>query len=317
MKPTTKAKKRARLRRKLRRFLPPAVGALALLLVVLLVFPQRIERDAKPSPAAAAAVGTPAALTPAPAPEPTAAPTPEAKPAVQPALLSSKSIYYPFDRELFTADARGRITYSGEGYRCLTGIDVSEHQYGIDWEKVAADGIDFAIIRTGYRGYTSGGLYEDKYFRANMEGALKAGLKVGVYFFSQATSRREAHEEAAYVLEQIRDYDVTLPVVFDMEILGYDYRTYNMTRRTLYGVTQAFCDDVRAAGYEPMIYMTQYLGYQKYTLRELTDYGFWFAEYYVDYPSFVYDIDIWQYSDTGSVAGISGNVDMDVYLIRE
>lgn len=317
MKPTTKAKKRARLLRRFRRCLLPAAGVLALLLVAVLAFPQRItRREAVPveKEQAAAALTTPAAISPlTPSPEP----APEPTPTPQTALLSARSIYYPFDPALFLSDSRGRITYSGEGYRCLTGIDVSEHQYAIDWEKVAADGIDFAIIRTGYRGYTSGGLYEDKYFRSNMEGALKAGLKVGVYFFSQATSRREAHEEAAYVLEQIRDYNVTMPVVFDMEILGNDYRTYNMTRRTLYGVTRAFCEDIRDAGYEPMIYMTQYLGYQKYTLRELTDYGFWFAEYYVDYPSFVYDIDIWQYSDTGSVSGISGNVDMDVYLIKE
>lgn len=260
---------------------------------------------------------TAAELAAAPAVKPAAAVLPASSQSTpSPSPLSDKSIYYPFDPSLFTADSKGRITYTGENYRCLTGIDVSEHQYGIDWNKVAADGIDFAIIRTGYRGYTSGGLYEDKYFRANMEGALKAGLKVGVYFFSQATSRREAHEEAAYVLNQIKNYNVTLPIVFDMEILGTDYRTYNMSRRTLYGATQAFCEDIREAGYEPMIYMTQYLGYQKYTLRELTDYGFWFAEYYVDYPSFVYDIDLWQYSDTGSVAGISGNVDMDLYLIK-
>ena len=247
---------------------------------------------------------------------PTAAPKPLPTATAEPVKQSDKGIYYPFDRALFTADERGRISYTGEGYRCMTGIDVSEHQYDIDWQQVAADGIEFAIIRTGYRGYTSGGLYEDKYFRQNMEGALNAGLQVGVYFFSQATSRREAHEEAAYVLEQIKDYHVTLPVVFDMEILGENYRTYNMSRRTLYGATCAFCEDIKAAGYEPMIYMTQYLGYQKYTLRELSDYGFWFAEYYVDYPSFIYDIDIWQYSDTGSVAGISGNVDLDVYLLR-
>ena len=302
MKPTKgKKKRRAQLRR---RWLYAACIP-CLLLIAALAWPRRVVRSAE-------------LLSPAPITEAAVSAMPAAMPAEKPKAvpLGTKGIYYPFDPALFVSDSRGRITYSGEGYTCMTGIDVSEHQYDIDWQKVAADGIDFAIIRTGYRGYTSGGLYEDKYFRQNMEGALNAGLKVGVYFFSQATSRREAHEEAAYVLEQIRDYDVTLPVVFDMEILGADYRTYSMSRRTLYGVTRAFCEDIREAGYEPMIYMTQYLGYQKYTLRELTDYGFWFAEYYVDYPSFVYDIDIWQYSDTGSVAGVNGNVDMDIFLIH-
>ena len=293
-----KKKRRAQLRRRL------TVACIPLLLLAALLFrqPERDAGAASPAPLLEAAVSAKPGAAKA---EPTLV-TP----------LSAGSIYYPFDPNLFVTDSRGRISYSGEDYSCLTGIDVSEHQYDIDWQQVAADGIDFAIIRTGYRGYTSGGLYEDKYFRQNMEGALNAGLQVGVYFFSQATSRREAHEEAAYVLEQIRDYRVTLPIVFDMEILGENYRTYNMSRRTLYGAACAFCEDVKAAGHEPMIYMTQYLGYQKYTLRELSDYGFWFAEYYVDYPSFIYDIDIWQYSDTGSVAGVSGNVDMDVYLIR-
>lgn len=300
MKPTKGKKKHTH--RRLPRWLYAAVPLL--LLVLLLCMPRRTEDVPPPTAAVAAAA-------------PTAKPTPSPVPTPEPAVPMDKGIYYPFDRSLFVADERGRISYTGEGYRCMTGIDVSEHQYDIDWQQVAADGIDFAIIRTGYRGYTSGGLYEDKYFRQNMEGALNAGLQVGVYFFSQATSRREAHEEAAYVLEQIRDYRVTLPIVFDMEILGENYRTYNMSRRTLYGAACAFCEDVKAAGHEPMIYMTQYLGYQKYTLRELSDYGFWFAEYYVDYPSFIYDIDIWQYSDTGSVAGVSGNVDMDVYLIKE
>ena len=303
MKPT-KGKKKRRAQQRRRQLYAVGGTALLLLLIAVLAWPEPSEQD----PTAP----VPTALAEAAVSKPKAAPPEES--VVTP--LSGKSIYYPFDRSLFVTDERGRITYEGEGYTCLTGIDVSEHQYDIDWQKVAADGIDFAIIRTGYRGYTSGGLYEDKYFRQNMEGALKAGLQVGVYFFSQATSRREAREEAAYVLEQIKDYNVTLPVVFDMEILSEDYRTYNMSRRTLYGATRAFCEDVKAAGYEPMIYMTQYLGYQKYTLRELTDYGFWFAEYYVDYPSFVYDIDMWQYSDTGSVAGVSGNVDMDVLMIR-
>ncbi len=317
MKPTkpTKGKKKAS-RRAQRKRLYIALACIPLVLLVLaFATPQKVVRGT-PTATEAPAPSAAASATPAPTEE-AAVPRLSLSAAPEATALSERSIYYPFDRSLFTADSRGRISYSGEGYRCMTGIDVSEHQYDIDWQKVAADGIEFAIIRTGYRGYTSGGLYEDKYFRQNMEGALAAGIKVGVYFFSQATSRREAHEEAAYVLEQIKEYDVTMPVVFDMEILGTDYRTYNMSRRTLYGATRAFCEDIRAAGYEPMIYMTQYLGYQKYTLRELTDYGFWFAEYYVDYPSFVYDIDIWQYSDTGSVSGISGNVDMDVYLIKE
>ncbi|MBE6970295.1 MAG: hypothetical protein E7442_09310 [Ruminococcaceae bacterium] len=288
----------------LKRILLGAAVLLALLLIVVLAFPNPAvqEPEATPPP------------TPAPTPRPTPAPaaaTPE------PEIYRPDNIYYQYDPALFVTDERGRITYTGEGYTSLTGIDVSEHQYDINWQQVAADGIDFAIIRSGYRGYSAGSLNEDKYFRQNMDGATAAGLPIGIYFFSQATSVREARDEANYVLDQIKDYNVTLPVVYDLEILGQNYRTYNMSRRTIYECARAFCDTVREAGYEPMIYMTQYLGYQKYTLRELTDYGFWFAEYYVNYPSFVYDFEIWQYSDTGRVAGVNGNVDLDLWLVPE
>lgn len=287
----------------LKKILLAASVLLALLLIVVLAFPSPAVQEPE--------------ATPEPTPPPTAAPTPTPAPTPEPEIYRPDNIYYSYDPALFVTDARGRITYTGEGYTSLTGIDVSEHQYDINWQQVANDGIDFAIIRSGYRGYSAGSLNEDKYFRQNMDGATAAGIPIGVYFFSQATSVREARDEANYVLEQIKDYDVTLPVVYDLEILGQNYRTYNMSRRTIYECARAFCDTVREAGYKPMIYMTQYLGYQKYTLRELTDYGFWFAEYYVQYPSFVYDFEIWQYSDTGSVAGVNGNVDLDLWLVPE
>ena len=301
----TTEKPSSRISRRLKTALCAAAALIAAVLLIYLVFP-----TAAPLPA-------PSEETVLPSPESTAAPAATPVPTAPP-LSAGDSIYYPYDPALFATDSRGRITYAGEGYRSLTGIDVSEHQYDIDWSQVAADGIDFAIIRTGYRGYTSGGLHEDKYFRQNIQGALEAGIPVGAYFFSQAISAREAREEAAFVIDQLKDYEVTMPVVFDMEILSREYRTYGLSRRTLYKCTQAFCDAIAEAGYTPMIYMTQYLGYQKYTLRELADlYDFWFAEYYVSYPSFVYDFRMWQYSDTGSVSGVSGNVDLDLYLLRE
>ena len=144
-----------------------------------------------------------------------------------------------WEPDLFSADSRGRMRYTGAA-STLTGIDVSEHQYDIDWRKVAADGVDFAMIRVGYRGSTAGGIYTDDYFEKNIRGALNAGLKVGVYFFSQALDAGEAAEEAAFVLEQIRPYEITMPVVFDWEIVGgSDARTYTVDRRTL-------CEAVRA-----------------------------------------------------------------------
>ena len=212
----------------------------------------------------------------------------------------------------FSADSRGRMQYSGGKY--LTGIDVSEHQYDIDWEKVAADGIDFAMIRVGYRGSTAGQIYMDEYFEKNIAGATAAGLKVGVYFYSQAINAEEAAEEAAFVLNAIRPYKVTFPVVFDWEIVGgSDARTYTVSRAVLCESAKTFCSAVEDAGYDAMIYFTQYLGYRKYILRQLSDYEFWYAEYEAK-PRIVFNFDMWQYSSTGSVNGIDGDVDLNIYF---
>jgi GH25 family lysozyme M1 (1,4-beta-N-acetylmuramidase) len=220
-----------------------------------------------------------------------------------------------WEPDRFSADSGGRMRYTGAA-STLTGIDVSEHQYDIDWRKVAADGVDFAMIRVGYRGSTAGGLYTDDYFEKNIRGALNAGLKVGVYFFSQALDAREAAEEASFVLEQIRPYEIAMPVVFDWEIVGgSDARTYTVSRQTLCEATRAFCGAVKDAGYEPMLYFTRYLGYRKYILRNLAEYGFWYAEY-EDRPRIAFDFDMWQYSETGKVDGIEGEVDLNLYFVR-
>ena len=221
-----------------------------------------------------------------------------------------------WDTALFSLDSRGRMTYNDSSIATRTGIDVSEHQYDIDWAAVAADGIDFAIIRLGYRGSTAGGLYEDGYFQQNIQGALANGLDVGVYFYSQAISVEEAREEAAFVLERLEPYQITYPVVFDWEIVGEDEaRTYTVGRRTLADCAAAFCQDIQDAGYDTMIYFTQYLGYRKYMLRTLTEHGFWYAEYEPQ-PRFAYDFDMWQYTCYGQVDGIEGEVDLNIQFLR-
>ena len=141
-----------------------------------------------------------------------------------------------------------------------------------------------------------------------------AGLKVGVYFYSQAINAEEAAEEAAFVLDAIRPYKVTFPVVFDWEIVGgSDARTYTVSRAVLCESAKTFCDAVEDAGYDAMIYFTQYLGYRKYILRQLSDYEFWYAEYEAK-PRIVFNFDMWQYSSTGSVNGIDGDVDLNIYF---
>ena len=285
------------------------------------------ETAATPAPTAAPTEQS--AETPAPSEVPAEktepAPAPDAAFAVPPDTFSeivSRSVQrrdgFPmlsWDVDKFTTDASGRMAYAGDAVT-RTGIDVSEHQGKIDWGRVAASGVDFAMIRVGYRGSTAGGLYEDDYFKTNVAGARAAGLDVGVYFYSQAVTVQEAREEAQFVLEKIEGCGVSYPVVFDWEIVGgSDARTYSVSRQELCAFTRAFCDEVRRAGYDPMFYFTRYLGYRKYILRNLTDYGFWYAEY-EPRPRVAFDFDMWQYSDTGSVAGVDGNVDLNIYFVR-
>ena len=221
----------------------------------------------------------------------------------------------PYDRSAFTADSGGRLSYERDGQRAKTGIDVSTYQQDVDWQAVAADGIDFAILRLGYRGYTEGGLFLDQTFTPNLQGALGAGLDVGVYFFSQAITPEEAEAEADFVLEAIQGYEITYPIAFDWEPItpGSNARTDSLDNRTLTQCARAFCTRIQEAGYQPAVYFNQSLGYLRYDLRELTEYNLWLAEYDTK-PDFYYRFDLWQYTHTGRVAGIQGDVDLNLDL---
>lgn len=218
-----------------------------------------------------------------------------------------------YDPDQFVLDENGFMTYDSEDYDTTIGIDVSSYQGDIDWEAVKNSGVQFVIIRVGFRGYGSAGnMVEDTNFKKNLQGAMDAGLPVGVYFFSQAITVDEAIEEADFVLDRIQGYDLTYPVVFDWEPLGReDTRTYGLKTEILCEAANAFCQKVQDAGYLPMIYFNTYAGYIKYDLGEVKDYDFWFAMY-SDAPTFYYSFDMWQYSSKGTVDGITGNVDMDL-----
>ena len=208
----------------------------------------------------------------------------------------------------------GRIYYEDNSVRYCTGVDVSTFQGDIDWEAVAKDGIEFAMIRVGLRGYGSkGNIHEDEKARQNIEGAIAAGLKVGVYFFSQAITTAEAVEEANFVLDIIKDYNLTYPVVFDWENdPGIGMRTDNMSNILLTDCAVAFCETVKAAGYTPAVYFNLNFGYLRYDLSRIKDYVFWYAQYKGDRPEFYYNYNIWQYSDCGTVDGIDGDVDLNI-----
>lgn len=206
--------------------------------------------------------------------------------------------------------------YSGDKYTVMKGIDVSEHQLDIDWSQVEDAGLDFVFIRCARRGYTEGGLYEDEHFRDYMEGAKSAGLKVGVYFATQATTAAEAIEEAEYVIDILKDYQIDLPVAFDWERMYTDEaRAENLSQTTMTDCAVAFCETVKNAGYEPCMYYNRTIGYYRFDLTRLTDYTVWFSLPVtppdVTFPSFLYKINIWQYSITGHIPGIPTEVDLD------
>ena len=219
---------------------------------------------------------------------------------------------------LATDEKTGYKSYADpeNGVTAKMGIDVSEFQgEEIDWKQVKAAGVEFVIVRLGYRAYgESGALVLDAMFDQNVQGALGAGLEVGVYFFSQAVTAAEAVEEAEYVLEHIRPYDIQGPVVYDTEEIKWDTaRTDENTDVEFTNFCKVFCDIIENEGYDSMIYAN--LPWMTFTLRmdQLAEYDFWYADYH-ELPQCPYDYKIWQYSETGEVPGINGNVDLNLWF---
>ncbi len=196
----------------------------------------------------------------------------------------------------------------------LKGIDVSRYQGDINWEKVAADGVEFAFIRVGYRGYSTGLLTVDEKFEENMVGALRSGVQVGVYFVTQAINEEEAAEEARFVLEKIAPYKVNWPVVIDLEeATGSNPRTAVLDAQSRTRVIKSFCDTIREGGYDPMLYCNIRWYMDEMDISQLAGYDKWLAQYF-NRPFFPYEFTIWQYTNTGKVDGIEGNVDIDISM---
>ncbi len=206
----------------------------------------------------------------------------------------------------------GRMTcLSGEA---IPGIDVSYYQGDIDWAAVKGSGIEFAIIRLGYRSYDEGLLFADEKTAQNLSGAKAVGLKIGAYFFSQSTTEAEAIEEAEFALTLLEGCTPELPVVFDWEVptIGTP-RTANVDSETLMACANAFCKTIEDAGFQPMIYFNREQQKTLYKLKDLTQYPWWLAMYSEE-MNFPYRIDFWQYSQEGQVPGIEGYVDLDLWF---
>ena len=213
-------------------------------------------------------------------------------------------------KEQFEYDANGFLTCINR--TSIPGIDVSHHQGVIDWQQVKEAGVEFAIIRLGYRSFRDGVLHADEQVQRNLEGAKAAGLKIGAYFFSQALDTAEAVEEAQFALQILGDTKLDLPMVFDWEYVSDSARTAHVTDKTLMESIRAFCAVVEQAGYEPMIYFNQDLARTKLDLDAL-EFPFWLAKYDEELD-FTHQVRCWQYSDKGRIPGIDEDVDIDLYF---
>ena len=209
----------------------------------------------------------------------------------------------------------------GEEYIAY-GIDVSKYQETIDWKAVKNDGVDFAMIRAGFRGYEKGTLNVDSYFYQNIEGALKAGVDIGVYFFTQAIDTNEAIEEANFVLNLIKPYKITYPVVIDTEYANEEHtgRADNIDKNTRTAAVKAFCDTISKAGYTPMIYGNKWWFMDALDMSKLSNYDIWLAHYtgatqdnpFANMSDYTGPYTMWQYTDTGKINGINTLVDCNI-----
>lgn len=207
------------------------------------------------------------------------------------------------------------VKYQFGGAGNLIGIDVARHQGTIDWKKVKNAGISFAIIRCGYRTTVGGEVYADAHFKTNIEGALAAGIPVGVYFFSAAKNETEALEEAAFVIEILKPYKdrITWPVAYDFEIFDYD-RLQGVDYTTVSNNALAFMDVIADAGYTPMLYSSRNMLRDKFETARLAKYRVWMAQYVNTLDQKKYDGDhvMWQCASDGRVDGITGDVDLNI-----
>lgn len=211
-----------------------------------------------------------------------------------------------------------------KNYNIYNGIDVSKYNGDINWDKAKKDGVDFVIVRVGYRGYgKSGTLCTDPNYKANIEGALAAGIKVGVYYFTEALTTDEAREEAKFCISKIKDYNITLPVAIDYEYptdgknpIG---RMYNakLTKAEATANVKAFCAAVKKAGYTPLVYAN------KSDLSSLINgktigntYKVWLANYTTK-TTYANSYEYWQYTSSGKVNGITGKVDCNFWYTKK
>ncbi len=235
--------------------------------------------------------------------------------------IDGKTYYYDKNGNYVTGNQiinGARFSFGNDGVLApgygVLGIDVSKYQGKIDWKAVKASGVQFVIIRVGVRGCITGNIVEDQNFDANIRGAQAAGLDVGIYFFSQAINEVEAVEEASACISFVKNYKIKYPVFIDTEKTSYKGtpgRANSLTTEQRTAVCKAFCETVKNSGYKAGIYASKdYFTNHLYT-SQLNQYTIWLAQW-ANKPTYGGRYDMWQYSDKGSISGISGNVDINL-----
>ncbi len=235
---------------------------------------------------------------------------PETEPETLPPTIPPES--NPYIKRDFQYDKNNYLICTKQD--SYPGVDVSSFQGEINWQRVKDSGIRFAMVRLGYRGYgKAGNMVEDEYARRNLEGARKAGLEVGAYFFSQATTIDEVDDEIFFFMQTLGDFELTMPIVLDWEYISDTARTANVDARTLTEMQKHFCKTMVDFGYSPMVYFNWHLADNTLYLSELEDYPFWLA-FYQNRMTYPFRVEMWQYTCTGRVPGIAGDVDINVYM---
>ncbi len=285
-----------------------AAAALGLLvIVVVLCFPYLKQREQKPQPTQQ--------LQQAPVQETVSQKDPLGPDETEPEETGETTVppeLNPYTSRDFQFDRHNYLYCTKQD--SYPGVDVSAFQGNIDWQRVADSGIRFAMFRLGYRGYgTAGRMVEDEYVHQNLKGAREAGLSVGAYFFSQAINVKEVDEEIEFMLNILGDYTLDLPIVLDWEYISDTARTAHVDGRTLTDCLKHFCDVMTAKGFKCMIYFNWNQSSKMLVLSELEDYPFWLA-LYQDWMTYPFRVEMWQYSNTGRVPGINGDVDLNVYM---
>ena len=222
-----------------------------------------------------------------------------------------------YKRESFVRYENVLAYENDERFRYRLGIDISRHEGKINWKKVRQSGREFVFLRIGWTGYQTGIIHTDERFHYNIKKATKAGMEIGVYYFSQALNEEEAIAEAQHVIENLKGYKIHLPVVYDPESIPWEKaRTDHITKTQVTKNTIAFCNEIKAAGYEPMIYSNLKWEVDYFDLEQLSEYRIWYADYR-PVPKTPYHFDFLQYDGWGvKVPGIRRKCDGNIQLIR-